>query len=420
MPTKKFDPTEYKNKDTIYVATSGYLGISRIYQWSKRRKRYLPKTLGNKFYAVKRVNEKQITKCFSSLNEAKTWKSDTSDSVLKDKTKNLTFEEVKKMFLEKKKSEVRIVTYETYIKQLKYFSCFDKMKITEITLRIIDGWLVKMKSPDSLTKQKSTRLSFQKELSIIKQIFEYYSEYICEDISYASPVKKRHFKDCFPNRQKYQEKQLRAKRRFLSGSEIERFLNTMKTTYQKQPLGYTYYLLALFQLRTGTRIGEVAAVHWEDIYFDSARVHINRTVCWSRKDRKTFISKTTKNGLSRVIPIPQDLVMELKKFFLRGGRNRGLVFSKGDSGQFPFSYSSICHRYGRCLKIMGSEWRGTHLGRHSFATDYLEKTGNQRALQGMLGHQTSRQTDHYAKMTANTLEEGMKSYEMKILKSKKV
>ena len=417
MSNKKFDPTEYKNKEIIYVATSGYLGILRIYQWSKRRKRYLPKTLGNKFYSTKRVNGKQVTKCFSGLNEAKIWKSDTSESYLKDKTKSLTFKEVKEMFLEKKKSEVKIPSYETYFNQLKHSTYFDKMKIVEITLRTIDAWLVKLKSPDSLVKQKSTRLFFKRELSVLRQIFEYYSEYICEDTSFASPIKKRHFKDCFVNRSRYQEQRLRAKRKFLSGSEIERFLNTMKTTYQRDALGHIYYLLALFQLRTGTRIGEAAAVHWEDICFDSAKVHINRSVCWTRsKGRKTFISKTTKNGLSRMIPIPQNLVMELKKFFLRGGRNRGLVFSREDSGQLPLRYRSICHRYDRCLKIIGSEWRGTHLGRHSFATDYLEKTGNHRALQGMLGHQSSRQTDHYAKMTASTLEEGMRSYEAKISK----
>ena len=419
MSNKKFNPTEYKNKEIIYVATSGYLGILRIYQWSKRRKRYLPKTLGNKFYSTKRVSGKQVTKCFSSLNEAKIWKADTSESYLEDKTKSLTFKEVKEMFLEKKKSEVRIKTYDSYLDQLRYSAFFDKMKITEITLRTIDAWLAKIKSPDSLAKQKSTRLFFQSELSTINQVFGYYSEYLCEDTSFASPIKKRHFKDCFVSRSRYQEHRLKAKRKFLSGSEIERFLDTIKTTYQDQPLGPTYYLLAFFQLRTGTRIGEAAAVHWEDICFDSAKVHINRSVCWSRrKGRKTFISNTTKNGLSRVIPISQDLVMELKKFFLKEGRNRGLVFSRGDSSQLPLNYCNICYRYNRCLEIIGSEWRGTHLGRHSFATDYLEKTGNHRALQGMLGHQSSKQTDHYAKMTANTLEDGMKSYEMKILKSK--
>ena len=421
MPTKKFDPTEYKNKDTIYVATSTCPGISRIYQWSRRRKRYLPKTLGNKFYAIKRVNEKQITKCFSNLNEAKTWKSDTSDSVLKDKTKNLTFKEVKKMFLEKKKSEVKISTYETFLNKARYTTYFDKIKIRNITPKIIDAWLIKLKSPSSLAKQKSTRVSFENDLSGLRQVLSYYSEYICEDTSYALPVKKRHREDCYVNKSKYQEQRIRAKKKYLSEDEIHRFLNIFKTTYECTKLGPTYYLLVVFQLKTGTRIGEAAAVHWEDICFKSSKVHINRNVCWSRsKGRQTYISGSTKTGISRMIPIPQELLKRLKVWRLQCDGSRGLVFSQDASGKVPLTFRGIAYRYDKCLELIGSEWRGTHLGRHTFATDYLEKTGNLRALQGMLGHQTSRQTDHYAKMTAKTLEEGMQQYEAKTLPFKEV
>ena len=37
--------------------------------------------------------------------------------------------------------------------------------------------------------------------------------------------------------------------------------------------------------------------------------------------------------------------------------------------------------------------------RHSFSTDYLEKTKNPKALQGQLGHRTAEQTNYYAKIT---------------------
>ena len=136
----------------------------------------------------------------------------------------------------------------------------------------------KLKSPNSLKNQQPTRITFEKELSLLRQVFNHYSEYLCEGVSSYSPIKKRHFKDCVVNLTKYKEKKVRDKKKFLSGSEIERFINTMKTTYQKQIFGYTIYLLALFQLRTGTRIGEAAAVHWEDICFDSSKVHISKSV----------------------------------------------------------------------------------------------------------------------------------------------
>ena len=125
----------------------------------------------------------------------------------------------------------------------------------------------------------------------------------------------------------------------------------------------------------------------------------------------TYISDATKTYTSRIIPLHKDLVTILKKWQLKTGRSSGLVFSVDERGEYPLEYRCIVYRYDKVLKEIGSEWRGTHLGRHSFATDFMEKTGDHRALQGMLGHQTSRQTDHYAKMTAKSIERGMRAYE---------
>ena len=87
------------------------------------------------------MNGKQVVKCFSNLSEAKVWKGDTSDSSLKDQTERLTFKEVKEMFLEKKKSEVKISTYEITFINLKLSVYFDEMKLIEITPKVIDSWL---------------------------------------------------------------------------------------------------------------------------------------------------------------------------------------------------------------------------------------------------------------------------------------
>jgi integrase len=49
--------------------------------------------------------------------------------------------------------------------------------------------------------------------------------------------------------------------------------------------------------------------------------------------------------------------------------------------------------------------------RHSFSTDYLEKTKNPKALQGQLGHRTAEQTNHYAKITDAMKQQGMAEYD---------
>jgi len=48
--------------------------------------------------------------------------------------------------------------------------------------------------------------------------------------------------------------------------------------------------------------------------------------------------------------------------------------------------------------------------RHSYATDFLDKTDQKIALQGQLGHSSSKQTDHYAKITSTKIQEGVWAY----------
>jgi integrase len=416
MPGKEFNPSEYKNKKQIYKAIPGYPGVSNIMIWSERRSKYLNKPCGYKYCAVKRVNGKQVTKSFENLNEAKKWQVNSEIEV--SEQTDFLFKEIKQRYFEKKKSEVRIATYETSISKAKHLKYFDNYPMTAITPKVIDAWLIHVKSPSYTKGQHKYRIFYKHELSELSQIFSYYAEYICEDIAYANPVKKRHRKDCIINKEKHDEFKSKSKRKFLSDRDIRAFLNAFDERLLKRPVKEEpFKLLAHFQFFTGTRIGEAAAIHWEDICFDTKTILIHKSVTWKRsKNRKTFIANNTKTGVSRMVPLHNDLINPLKAWCLKSGRAKGLVFSY--DGKTAFEYRPIVYRYDAVLKSIGSEWSGTHLFRHSFATDFLEKTGNHRALQGMLGHQSSRQTDHYAKMTGTTMEVGMKQYEEATAKAK--
>lgn len=412
MPKQEFNPYEYKGKKQINKSIPGLPGVFRIMIWSERKKKYINKPVGNRYYAKKRVSGRQVTKVFSNQLDAKKWQLDTS---LLEESADLKFREVKDRYLEKKKNDAKVATYETSLSKVKHLKFFDDMKMSEITPKVIDEWLRYVKTPEYLKGQHSHRIFYKHELSELRQICVYYAEYICEDTSYALPIKKRHRKDSIINKQKHDEHKARAKKKFLSEREKRAFLNAFESRVEKKPQDEVFRLLAFFQMNTGTRIGEAAAVHWEDLCLNTGMVAIQNTVTWSRKKgRETFISKTTKTGVNRTIPLKSEVVNALKQWCLKIGRAKGLVFSF--DGESPLPYRSIVHRYDAVLESIGSKWRGTHLARHSFATDFLEKTGNHRALQGILGHQTSRQTDHYAKMTGVTLMDGMRQYEEAELK----
>jgi hypothetical protein len=83
----------------------------------------------------------------------------------------------------------------------------------------------------------------------------------------------------------------------------------------------------------------------------------------------------------------------------------------------PAKYRGIQRHYDKAFIRAGLKWRSTHILRHTFATDFLEKTGNKLALQGQLGHSSSRQTDHYAKITDSIIKAGVKAYNQQIRNS---
>ncbi len=408
MSNQKFNPNQYKNKKTIYVSVPGVPGVNSIWDWSERRKKYCKRTLGNKFYSVKRIKGRQTAKCFPRLADAKLWQHNQMEEIDPEDS-DLYFSELKEKFFKKKKGEIRIATYESYESKSKHLKYFEKMLVSSITPKVIDAWLEHLKTPRYLKKQHKSRTSYRHELDVLRTILDYYGEYICEDNSYNLPFKKRHKSDCVVDRVKYKQAKDRNKRKFIPRETVMTFLKELKKSSTAKPEDEVFTILALFQFSTGTRIGEACAVSWKDLHLDSKVVMIKRSVCWSRKaGRETFIAETTKTGESRNIFLPDELVAELRAWKLKTGKPKGLVFSS--DGFTPLTRRSVQYRYNQALEKAGSEWKGTHLLRHSFATDFLEKTQNPKALQGILGHSTAQQTNYYSKITDGLMQKGMDQY----------
>ncbi len=88
---------------------------------------------------------------------------------------------------------------------------------------------------------------------------------------------------------------------------------------------------------------------------------------------------------------------------------KGLVFS--EDGINPFSYRSIQHYYNRAFKEAGVKRTSTHILRHTFSTDYLTATKDHLSLSRILGHASTRQTEHYAKITGNLTNHSFLAYQ---------
>lgn len=395
-------------KRVIYRKVKGYPGLCTVWDWSEKRNQYVKRQVGLKFYAYRKVNGVQRSRTFESFEEAKKWRDNPDLFSHEEITTGLTFRQLREKFFEHKKSRLRVSTFETYESNSKHLRFFDDLLVSCINPKTIDAWLVQLKNPEYLKLQHRSRLSYRHELSVLRQILIYFAEYL--DDSFQVPIKKRHLDDCIVDPIKSLQAKARNKTRFIPRAECDLFLQQMDLFGQKDPKKKVFSALALFQLRTGARVGEIAALKWTDIDLKNGEVSISKTVQWSRrKGRETCISDLTKTGDTRIVPLTSQVLDSLRAWQKLTGRSVGLVFSQ--DGFSILAYRSIQHHFNKAFEELGLPWRSTHILRHSFATDFLEKTLNQHALQELLGHRSPKQTDHYAKRTKQLTETGLRAYE---------
>ena len=169
-------------------------------------------------------------------------------------------------------------------------------------------------------------------------------------------------------------------------------------------------------LQTGMRIGELAALRWKDIDWDTNVIHITRTLVYQKyedDDKKTFHFEDPKTNTStRDIPINKQCAIALKKQFMQ----KNVVVSKAPLVKKPeeqFYDLLFTTKYNTPLnsqivwdaikKIVDEvnmtrdfteelEMFSCHCFRHTFATRCFEAGIKPKTVQSYLGHATLQMT----------------------------
>ncbi|BDU90508.1 tyrosine-type recombinase/integrase [Clostridium perfringens] len=165
--------------------------------------------------------------------------------------------------------------------------------------------------------------------------------------------------------------------------------------------GHELEVLFLTALNTGMRQGELFALTWNDIDFDSNTISINKTAKFVAKvDREgrgkgSVLVQTPKTISSiRTIPIPVFLKDKLKQYKTIQSKNRLRLANIYQNNSLVF-----CNTYGKYLdssrvrkdfnKILINnqlQARKFHDLRHTFATRLFELGENPKKVQTILGH----------------------------------
>lgn len=117
------------------------------------------------------------------------------------------------------------------------------------------------------------------------------------------------------------------KERILSPKEMEILLNKIHHPKAKNVNPVTGFAIE-FAMYTGMRVGEIAALAWEDINFDDGIITICKSEKKNRLTNEVYVS-TTKNGKFRLFPITteiQDLLQRIEEYEKENGYYGEYVF----------------------------------------------------------------------------------------------
>lgn len=143
----------------------------------------------------------------------------------------------------------------------------------------------------------------------------------------------------------------------------------------------------LICLNTGLRVGEVCALRWENVDFETRIIHVEKTIerIYSKEENKTIVIIDTPKSITsvRTIPINSKLYNILKQ--IRGKSKKTDFVLTGSSEHYvePRNYQ---YHFKEILKRSKVKKYKFHTLRHTFATNCIEAGMDIKSLSEILGH----------------------------------
>ena len=181
--------------------------------------------------------------------------------------------------------------------------------------------------------------------------------------------------------------------KILSKEEIQRFLIQAKAEGM--------YELFLLELTTGMRRGEILALTWDDLNFESGELHINKQV--TPVGGQNIICEPKTKAAFRTIILPPAMVELLKEY--KKGVFSPLMFPSRIKPEQPIDPGYVRKRLQQILQRADCKKVRFHDLRHTFATMSLEHGMDIKTLSSIIGHVSSGTTLNIYTHITNEMQE---------------
>lgn len=294
----------------------------------------------------------------------------------KEGSEKVNFNEYMDSWLQGKKIEVAVGTYDKYESLLRvhvkpYFIGKNLQDISIKDLQAFFNLKAEQKSPSTVRELKSSIL------------YPALHEAVGQGLICLNPTE--HVK--IP-----QVEQKHAKT--LTAEEVRRLLKAAE--------GHYSYIGLAIMLFTGIRRGELLALTWKDVNLEDAELYVRHSYSPTRSKGAILKAPKTKKSI-RCVPLSQNLVGLLKDLKAQAGDDVYVCRQKKQDKMInPRVFDRAIERWSEKAGIEGIS---SHSFRHTAATTMFEAGVATKTIADNLGHTTTRMVDtHYIHLRTNSLQ----------------